>query len=115
MTLRSACRATGSTSLTAVSDHGASSWRRRPDLRRATSGGGHQYYTGVDRDQNADAAMPEIANGMDVQAIAEVLIEQLQSRIAAHGLRAGTTFDIDKDEVNPLLAKLPSQPDEKLR
>jgi hypothetical protein len=80
-------------------------WRRRPDAPRPASGGGHQFYTGVDRDRDS-AGIPTIANGADVQSIAGVLMKQLQGQVAD---------DVDKDEMNRLLAKLPSDPDEKLR
>jgi len=81
-------------------------WCRRPDARHSTSGGGHQFYTGIDRDRDS-AAIPTIANGMDVQAITGALI-------ASHGFSSGA-FDFDKDEMNRLLAELPYEPDEKLR
>ena len=78
-------------------------------------GGGHQFYTGVERDQSSDP-IPTIANGMDVQSLVGVLMKQLLSRSADHGLGASLmTSDLDVAEVNRLLAKLPSEPDEKLR
>lgn len=90
-------------------------WRRRPDARRPASGGGHQFYTGVERDQGSDA-IPTIANGMDVESIMEVLTPHFLTRLADHGLGASlTTSDEEVAELNRLLAKLPSEPDEKLR
>jgi hypothetical protein len=89
-------------------------WRRRPDARPGAPGSGHQFYTGIDRDQDS-AAIPTIGNGMDVQAIGKVLMTALQARIASHGLNPGAALDLDKDEMNRLLAKLPAEPDEKLR
>jgi hypothetical protein len=89
-------------------------WRRRPDARRTASGGAHQCYTGVDRDRDSDG-IPTIVNGMDVQSIVGVLMQQFLSRSGDHGLDASMTFDVDKAEVNRRLAKLPSELDEKLR
>jgi hypothetical protein len=90
-------------------------WRRRPDLRRPIPGGGHQFYTGVERDRGSDP-VPTIANGMDVQSIVGVVMKQLLSRSADHGFGASLlTSDLDVAELNRLLAKLPSEPDEKLR
>jgi hypothetical protein len=89
-------------------------WRRRPDARRAAPGGAHQFYTGVDRDRDS-ARIPTIIKGMDVQSIAGVLMKQLQGWMADDSFSSPTPFNLDKDEMNRLLAKLPSTPDEKLR
>ena len=44
------------------------------------------------------------------------VMKQFLSRSAGHGLGASLlTFDLDVAELNRLLAKLPSEPDEKLR
>jgi hypothetical protein len=88
-------------------------WRRRPDARRAAPGGGQRFYTGVDRDRES-AGIPTIVNGMDVQSIAGVLMKHVQGRVAVHGL-SPDALDVDEDEMNRLLAKLPSEPEEKLR
>jgi hypothetical protein len=88
-------------------------WRRRRDLRRTASGGGHQFYTGVDRESQSPA-LPTIANGLDVKSIVGVLAKPLQEWVA-DGAVSSHPFNIDKDEVNQLLAKLPFEPDEKLR
>jgi hypothetical protein len=88
-------------------------WRRRPDARRSVSGGGHQFYTGVQRDRDSDG-IPTIANGMDVQSLVGVLMKQFLSRSADFGLGASMTVDVDEAELNRQLAKLPSEPDEKL-
>jgi hypothetical protein len=90
-------------------------WRRRPEARRPASGGAHQFYTGVERDRNSDA-IPAIANGMDVQAIAAVSMKLFPTRVARQ--RSGGSpalSDEEMAELNRLLAKLPSEPDEKLR
>jgi hypothetical protein len=89
-------------------------WRRRPDARRPASGGAQQFYTGVERDRNSDA-IPTIANGLDVQSIAGVYMKQFLTRFA-DGVGASLTIsDEEKAELNRLLAKLPSEPDERLR
>jgi hypothetical protein len=43
------------------------------------------------------------------------LTNHFLSRSADHGLGASMTFDIDEAELNRQLAKLPDEPDEKLR
>jgi len=88
-------------------------WRRRPDARRGKPGAAHQFYTGVNRDQDS-APIPTIGNGMDVQAIVGILMQQLQPRMADRGFTSGP-FDFETDEVNRLLAGIPSDPDERLR
>jgi hypothetical protein len=87
-------------------------WRRRPDATRPAPGGSHLFYTGVDRD-NLPEGIPTIGNGMDIQSIAEVVIKQLKGPLTA--LNLGAPFGLDKDEMNRLLAKLPYEPDERLR
>jgi hypothetical protein len=89
-------------------------WRRRPVLRRPIPGGGHQFYTGVERDQGSDP-IPAIANGMDVQSIVGVVIKQFQSQLADQGSGASLLTSDFEAELNRLLAELPSEPDEKLR
>jgi hypothetical protein len=87
-------------------------WRRRPDAKPGAPGGAHGFYTGVDRDEDS-SAIPTIANGMDVQGIVGVLMTAIKAQVGSHGfLEAG--FDVDKDEMNQELAKLPDQPDEDL-
>lgn len=88
-------------------------WRRRPDARRGTPGGAHQFYTGVNRDRDS-APIPTIGNGMDVQALAGIFMKQFQRQIADHGFTSDG-FNFDGDEMNRLLAGIPDQPDEKLR
>jgi hypothetical protein len=89
-------------------------WRRRPDARRAAPGGAHQFYTGVDRDRDS-AAIPTITNGMDVQSIVGVFLKQVQGWGPDDALSSPVPFNFDKNEIDRLLAKLPSAPDEKLR
>lgn len=89
-------------------------WRRRPDAQHSDSGGGHQFYTGLDRDRDS-AAVPTIANGMDVQAIVGVLTAQFQARVTSPGFSPGDALDFDKDEIDRMFAELPWESDEKLR
>lgn len=88
-------------------------WRRRPDARPGP-GGGHQFYTGVERDEES-TAIPTITNGMDVRSVAGVLLKQMGwvSGGVPPTFPSPTTFN--KDEMDRLLANLPSTPDEKLR
>lgn len=88
-------------------------WRRRPGMRPPITGGGIQYYTDTDRD-GASGGIPCIANGMDLGAIVELSWQDFQRRIPDHFLH-GASLESDKDEMNRLMAKLPSDPDEKLR
>jgi len=89
-------------------------WRRRRDARRPASGGAHYFFTGVERDRDSDA-IPSIGNGLDLQAIVGVLMKQSLSRFAEHGFGASlTTSDVERAELNRLLAELPYEPDEKL-
>lgn len=74
-------------------------WRRRPDARLGAPGGGHQFYTGIDRDGDS-RAIPTIANGMDVEAIAGVSMAAFQARVVSNGVSPGRAFDFDKDEMN---------------
>jgi hypothetical protein len=90
-------------------------WRRRPDPRRPASGGAHQFYTSVERDQGSDA-IPTIANGMDIKSLVGVLMPRFLTQSADHGFGASlATSDEERTELNRLLAMLPSEPDEKLR
>lgn len=84
-------------------------WRRRRDPRREGPGGGHRFYTGLDRERDS-GAIPTIVNGMDVRSIAEVLMQQIEE---AGGLLKQP--EIDADETNRRLKQLPHEPDEKLR
>ncbi|MFB9206753.1 hypothetical protein ACFFV7_36555 [Nonomuraea spiralis] len=88
-------------------------WRRRQDMRQPTSGGGHQFYTGTDRDKISDA-IPTITNGIDIQSIAGIFMDHFMEKISEHGMKL-TDSELDTAKLNRLLAKLPSEPDEKLR
>lgn len=76
-------------------------------------GGGHQFYTGTTRDASS-RSLPTIANGMDVSALLGVIMPHAAKTLEA--MRAGEpTKELDKDELNAELARLPDKPDENLR
>ena len=61
---------------------------------------------GADRDRTCPA-IPTIGNGMDVKALAKILMKQLQQGLADHGFTPAA-FNVDKDEMNRLLAGIRS-------
>ncbi|MGH2602769.1 MAG: hypothetical protein ACRDJ9_25715, partial [Dehalococcoidia bacterium] len=76
-------------------------------------GGGHQFYTGTIRDASS-SSLPTIVNGMDLQALIGVMMPRMTKMFEAK--RAGEPAqELDKDEVNAALARLPDKPDEILR
>jgi len=76
-------------------------------------GGGQQYYTGTDRDPNSPA-LPSLACGMDMSALANAMMPHFLKMSKA--VRTGeATQGMDEDEINAKLALLPDKPDEKLR
>jgi hypothetical protein len=90
-------------------------WRRRPDVGSKRGGGGHQFYTGTDRDPDSPA-IPSIMNGMDGQALVTILTEQLRQQVGQNGIDSTVPPpDLDTNEMNRRLAALPPGPDEKLR
>lgn len=76
-------------------------------------GGSHLCYTGVVRDQNVPS-LPKIANGMDVQALIDILMPPLEDIIEARET-GRFPFELDKDKINEKLSRLPDEPDENLR
>jgi hypothetical protein len=58
--------------------------------------------------------IPRIWNGMDIQAIGGIFMEQFQRRMADRGFAPGA-FYFSKDEANLMMADVPSTPDERLR
>jgi hypothetical protein len=52
---------------------------------------------------------------MDVQSIVGVFLKQVQGWGPDGALSSPVPFNFDKNEIDRLLAKLPSAPDEKLR
>lgn len=87
-------------------------WRNRKEGVHK-GGGGHQFYTGTTRDASS-LSLPTIANGMDVSAFVGVVMPQMSKMLEA--TRAGEPAkELDKDELNAELARLPDKPDENLR
>jgi hypothetical protein len=89
-------------------------WRyKKESVHKGGGAGGHQFYTGTIRDSSS-LPLPTIANGIDAEAISGVLISLMIKRSEA--MRAGEPVkDLDKDELNAKLARLPNKPDENLR
>jgi hypothetical protein len=76
-------------------------------------GGGHEFYTGTTRDASSPS-LPTIANGMDIHALVGVMMPRMTKMFEA--MRAGQQEkELDKDELNAELARLPDKPDENLR
>ncbi|MFI0367560.1 hypothetical protein ACH35V_06745 [Actinomadura sp. 1N219] len=88
-------------------------WRRNMATRKPASGGGHQFYNGINRD-GTPKPIPTIANGMDVQSLAGVVMAQFQAQTAAF-FNDGAPFTFDTVEMDRLVGELPSEPDDKLR
>jgi hypothetical protein len=78
------------------------------------TGGAQQFYTGPRRD-GASPAIPTISHGMDVQAIANLHLDQMRAQQAAHPNDYKKWVEIDRDKMNRQLAELPEGPDELLR
>ncbi|MGD0397897.1 MAG: hypothetical protein ABSC04_03210 [Syntrophobacteraceae bacterium] len=87
-------------------------WRhRRNGLHKG--GGGHQFFTGNNPDRSSPS-LPTIANGMDVNALIEVMMPRTMEMFEA--MREGRPAPKwDTDDINAKLARLPDKPDEKLR
>ncbi|MFI2714122.1 hypothetical protein ACH495_28770 [Micromonospora sp. NPDC018662] len=89
-------------------------WRRRPDPRRPASGGGHQFYNRVERDSE-EAAVPIITNGLDVQSIVGLMLQQYRQRFADRGWTVGQPAATEEAEMKRLVEQLTWEPDERLR
>ncbi|MCZ6718844.1 MAG: hypothetical protein O6944_06820 [Gammaproteobacteria bacterium] len=87
-------------------------WRNRKSGFHK-GGGGLQFYTGTTRDASS-MCLPTIANGMDISALANMLMPQVMANFEAM-LAGEPAIEPDKDEINAELARLPDNPDEKLR
>jgi len=97
-----------------VGPHCIVAWRfRKNGVHKG--GGAHEFYTGEKRDTSSQPSpIPSIANGRDMSAFLEVLAPYMLKQILA--LRAGERAqELDNDEINAALARLPDKPDEKLR
>jgi hypothetical protein len=86
-------------------------WRfRRDGVHKG--GGAQEFYTGLERDGNS-SSLPQIGSGMDVAAIAKVMIPFARKQFEAMDA-GGPVPEFDKDEINAALARVPHKPDEKL-
>ena len=89
-------------------------WRNRK-AGRYKGGGGHQCYTKDTRDRES-IPLPTIAHGMDIKAIADVIMPSWLKAVGKSLVDENLEdIDIDKDEINDALANLPNKPDEQLR
>jgi len=85
-------------------------WRLRKGGRHQ-GGGGHQFYTGTERDSSSPS-LPTIVTGIDLSALVEVMMPHFQGQLRETG--AGRQGELDKDKINAELARLPEKPDEDL-
>jgi hypothetical protein len=87
-------------------------WRhKKSGIHRG--GGAQQFYTNTTRDANSPA-LPTIGQGMDIAALAKTMAPHLMEMFKA--MREGRPAkELDKDEINAELARLPDKPDEDLR
>jgi hypothetical protein len=83
-------------------------WRHR---KEGIHGGGsaHQFYTGTTRDTGSPA-LPTISQGMDMQALLSVFMPHMSAMVPGE-----PPPDVDVDELNRELGRLPDKPDENLR
>lgn len=91
-------------------------WRHRKEGLHG-GGGAQQSYTGTTRDSDSPT-LPTIANGMDIQAIVSVIVPHMMPQMSANfdTMLAGEPLkDLDVDELNAELGRLPDEPDENLR
>jgi hypothetical protein len=87
-------------------------WRHRKGGVQ-NSGGAHQFYSGTTRDASSPS-LPTIGTGMDIEAICSVVspftTKMFEAMWAGHPAE-----ELNKDEINAELARLPDKPDEILR
>lgn len=76
-------------------------------------GGAHRFYTGP-REDASTPPLPTIANGLDVSALVEVQMPYVRKMFEAM-LAGNPAQELDKDEINAAVARLPDKPDETLR
>jgi hypothetical protein len=87
-------------------------WQYRKEGTR-NGGGGHQSYTGLVRDA-AGPGYPTITRGTDLNALIEVMLPRIMKNFEALRI-GGPDRELDTESINAQLAKLPHQPDERLR
>lgn len=76
-------------------------------------GGGHQFYDGVALDPTS-SSIPTIGNGMDISALIQIMMPHFMKSMDS-AFSGGPAIELDKDEINADLARLPDKPDETLR
>ena len=86
-------------------------WRHRKGSTRR-GGGGHQFYNGIERERDS-AALPTIGSGMDIQALIQATMPFVMAQMSSLE-DGGGALEIDRDEINAVLAQLPHKPDETL-
>lgn len=83
--------------------------------RHKDGGGAQENYSGLVKDTvNQYKLIPTISNGMDISAIAGVLMPKFAKSAEAFFKHGGKLEELDTDELNKELAKLPEGPDDKL-
>lgn len=87
-------------------------WRPRKGAAHR-GGAGHQFYTGILGDDSTPS-LPTIANGMDLHAMVSVMMPHYMKRFDGIGASQGSA-EVDYNQLNAELAKLPDTPDEHLR
>jgi hypothetical protein len=87
-------------------------WRNRKGGHHR-EGSGHAFYTDGVPDANT-RSLPTIVGGMDVNALMGVMIPRT-SKVLKAMLAGMPDRELDKDELNAELSRLPDKPDETLR
>jgi hypothetical protein len=86
-------------------------WRhRKSGLHKG--GGGHQFYSATKKEP-ITGPLPTIANGFDVAAIVNVLMPAMLEKTKA--LARGGDLQVNWEELDAGVARLPDKPDEDLR
>lgn len=86
-------------------------WRNKKGSNK--EGGGQWYYTRETRD-NGGSILPTITNGMDVRAIVEFMMPRTLKMHEAM-MSGQPVEELDKDQINAEISRLPWGPDEDLR
>lgn len=81
-------------------------WRNR------TGGGTHQFYTGEERATESHSP-PNISRGMDMRAVGNLLLSHTAPMLEAM-LEGKPAPEVNEDEINAALARMPNMPDENL-
>jgi hypothetical protein len=87
-------------------------WRHRKEGVHK-GGGGHWSFTGTTRDSGTPF-LPTIVTGTDINAVIELMMLHVAKTFKSMR-ESGAPYELNKDEINAELARLPDKPDEKLR